>query len=72
MLVKRHIFIDLGTTEVEQTRTLATALAEKGATLIDAPVSGGPHGSETGTLRIFVGRRCGSCRKMSSDLGNSR
>lgn len=50
-----HVFIDLGTTEVEQTRELATAFAEKGATLIDAPVSGGPHGSETGTLRIFVG-----------------
>ena len=50
-----QVFIDLGTTEVERTRNLATALAEKGATLIDAPVSGGPHGSETGTLRIFVG-----------------
>ena len=50
-----HVFIDLGTTEVERTRELATAFAEKGATLIDAPVSGGPHGSETGTLRIFVG-----------------
>ena len=50
-----HVFVDLGTTEVEKTRELATVLAEKGATLIDAPVSGGPHGSETGTLRIFVG-----------------
>ena len=50
-----HVFIDLGTTEVEKTRNIATALDEKGATLIDAPVSGGPHGSETGTLRIFVG-----------------
>ena len=50
-----QVFIDLGTTEVEKTRNIATALAEKGATLIDAPVSGGPHGSETGTLRIFVG-----------------
>ena len=50
-----HVFIDLGTTELEQTRNIATALTEKGATLIDAPVSGGPNGSETGTLRIFVG-----------------
>ncbi len=50
-----HVFIDLGTTEVEKTRNIATALDAKGATLIDAPVSGGPHGSETGTLRIFVG-----------------
>ena len=50
-----HVFIDLGTTEVERTQELATAFAERGAALIDAPVSGGPHGSETGTLRIFVG-----------------
>ncbi len=50
-----QVFIDLGTTEVGRTRDLAAALTEKGATLIDAPVSGGPHGSETGTLRIFVG-----------------
>ena len=50
-----HVFIDLGTTEVEKTRDIAIAFAERGATLIDAPVSGGPQGSETGTLRIFVG-----------------
>ena len=50
-----QVFIDLGTTELTNTRDIAAALAEKGATLIDAPVSGGPHGSETGTLRIFVG-----------------
>ena len=50
-----QVFIDLGTTEVQKTRDIAAALDEKGATLIDAPVSGGPHGSETGTLRIFVG-----------------
>ena len=50
-----HVFIDLGTTEIEKTRDIAMALDENGATLIDAPVSGGPHGSETGTLRIFVG-----------------
>ena len=50
-----QVFIDLGTTELANTRDIATALAKKGATLIDAPVSGGPHGSETGTLRIFVG-----------------
>ncbi len=50
-----QIFIDLGTTRVKETRDIAVALAEKGAKLIDAPVSGGPQGSETGTLRIFVG-----------------
>ena len=70
-----QVFIDLGTTEVEKTKELATAFAEKGATLIDAPVSGGPHGSETGTLRIFVGGDEGTvekCRPILEVLGEPK
>ena len=70
-----QIFIDLGTTEVEKTKELATAFAEKGATLIDAPVSGGPHGSETGTLRIFVGGEAAAvekCRPILEVLGEPK
>ena len=70
-----HVFIDLGTTEVEKTRDIATAFAEKGATLIDAPVSGGPHGSETGTLRIFVGGEAAvveECRPILEVLGEPK
>lgn len=70
-----HVFIDLGTTEVEQTRDIATTLSEKGATLIDAPVSGGPHGSETGTLRIFVGGDAAvveKCRPILEVLGEPK
>ena len=70
-----HVFIDLGTTEVEKTRGIATALDEKGATLIDAPVSGGPHGSETGTLRIFVGGDAAvvkKCRPILEVLGEPK
>ena len=70
-----HVFIDLGTTEVENTRDIATALSEKGATLIDAPVSGGPHGSETGTLRIFVGGDAtvvDKCRPILEVLGEPK
>ena len=70
-----HVFIDLGTTEVEKTRDIATALDEKGATLIDAPVSGGPHGSETGTLRIFVGGDAAvveECRPILEVLGEPK
>ncbi len=70
-----QVFIDLGTTEVERTRNLATALAEKGATLIDAPVSGGPNDSETGTLRIFVGGEASAvekCRSILEILGESK
>ena len=70
-----HVFIDLGTTEVEKTRDIATAVDEKGATLIDAPVSGGPHGSETGTLRIFVGGDAAvvkKCRPILEVLGEPK
>ena len=70
-----HVFIDLGTTEVEKTQELSTVFAEKGATLIDAPVSGGPHGSETGTLRIFVGGEAmvvEKCRPILEILGESK
>ena len=70
-----HVFIDLGTTEVEKTREIAMALTEKGATLIDAPVSGGPNGSETGTLRIFVGGDAAvveKCRPILEVLGEPK
>ena len=50
-----QLFIDLGTVAAPETRRLAPRFRERGAWLVDAPVSGGPHGSETGTLRIFVG-----------------
>jgi 3-hydroxyisobutyrate dehydrogenase-like beta-hydroxyacid dehydrogenase len=50
-----QVFVDMGTVAPPQTRRVATALAAKGAALIDAPVSGGPGGAESGTLRIFVG-----------------
>lgn len=30
-------------------------LAERGVTLVDAPVSGGSEGAREGTLRMFVG-----------------
>ncbi len=67
-----QVFIDLGTTEVERTREIATALTQKQATLIDAPVSGGTHGAETGTLRIFVGGDAAvveKCRPILEVLG---
>jgi len=68
-----QIFIDLGTTTGSETRRLATALDQKGATLIDAPVSGGPAGSTTGTLRIFVGGEAAAvtrCRPILAVLGD--
>ena len=48
-------FIDLGTVAPPETRRLAAAFAERGASLLDVPVSGGPGGSTSGTLRMFAG-----------------
>ena len=70
-----QVFIDLGTTEVEKTRDIAMAFTERDATLIDAPVSGGTHGSETGTLRIFVGGDAAvveQCRPILEVLGEPK
>lgn len=49
-----QVFIDLGTTAPPETRRLAAAFEAKGAVLLDAPVSGGPQGVETRSLRIFA------------------
>jgi 3-hydroxyisobutyrate dehydrogenase-like beta-hydroxyacid dehydrogenase len=48
-------FVDLGTVTPPETRRLAARFAAREATLIDAPVSGGPQGAASGTLRIFIG-----------------
>jgi 3-hydroxyisobutyrate dehydrogenase-like beta-hydroxyacid dehydrogenase len=50
-----QVFIDLGTTTPPETRRLAALFAAKGAVLLDVPVSGGPGGVETRTLRMFAG-----------------
>ena len=50
-----QVFIDMGTTEAHVTRRVASALREKDAVMLDAPVSGGESGSEAGILHIFVG-----------------
>jgi 3-hydroxyisobutyrate dehydrogenase-like beta-hydroxyacid dehydrogenase len=53
--VKGRIVIDHSTTDVELTRELGHALTNAGATLIDAPVSGGPPAAVAGTLSIMAG-----------------
>ena len=47
--------IDMGTTKVYETRIWAKEIEEKGGHFIDAPVSGGQVGAETGTLSIMAG-----------------
>lgn len=49
------ILIDTSTIAPSTARRLATRAAALGATMLDAPVSGGDIGAESGTLSIMVG-----------------
>lgn len=54
-LAEGGVVVDMGTTSPAATRRFAEKLAERGATLLDAPVSGGEAGARAGTLSIMVG-----------------
>lgn len=49
------IVIDTSTIAAEAARSIAHRLAQKGISLLDAPVSGGQKGAIEGTLTFFVG-----------------
>jgi 2-hydroxy-3-oxopropionate reductase len=49
------LVIDMSSIAALTTRRIATALAEKGIEMLDAPVSGGDKGAMAGTLAIMVG-----------------
>jgi 2-hydroxy-3-oxopropionate reductase len=49
------IVVDMSTISPVATRQLANRLKEKGAHMLDAPVSGGSVGAENGSLSIMVG-----------------
>ncbi len=49
------ILIDMTTSKPESTRMIFEKLSEKGAAMLDAPVSGGPKGAKDGTLSIMIG-----------------
>jgi 3-hydroxyisobutyrate dehydrogenase len=49
------LVVDMSSSRPTKTRVLAAALAERGVHMVDAPVSGGVKGAETGKLTIMVG-----------------
>jgi 3-hydroxyisobutyrate dehydrogenase len=49
------VLVDMGSSEPLRTRALADEVAARGATLVDAPVSGGVTGATAGTMTIMVG-----------------
>ncbi|HEY1683724.1 MAG TPA: NAD(P)-dependent oxidoreductase [Tepidisphaeraceae bacterium] len=50
-----QIIVDHSTISPSATRTMAKQLREKGATLLDAPISGGDVGAKNATLSIMIG-----------------
>lgn len=69
-----QLFIDTGTVTVAETQRLAREFHNRGAALLDAPVSGGVEGARDGTLRIFVGGDAGAFERaipLLRCLGNS-
>lgn len=61
-------FVDLSTTGPTVAREVAAALAAKGVTSIDAPVSGGVAGAEAGTLAVMVSGPADAIEKARSAL----
>ncbi|RKZ35914.1 MAG: NAD(P)-dependent oxidoreductase [Gammaproteobacteria bacterium] len=54
-LGSRHLVVDMGTTAASPTRGFAARVGETGAAYVDAPVSGGQLGAESGNLTIRAG-----------------
>ncbi len=54
-LAKGSVFVDHTTTSADVARELAAAAAERGASFIDAPVSGGEAGAVNGALTVMCG-----------------
>ncbi len=55
--------VDMGTTDVLQTRQFGKWVAEAGASYVDAPVSGGEIGAKAGSLTIMAGGSRGAIAK---------
>jgi len=49
------VLLDCSTIDVATTQELASRARERGAELVDAPVSGGPEGAGSGSLSFMVG-----------------
>jgi 3-hydroxyisobutyrate dehydrogenase len=68
------IVIDMSSSDPVQTRQLAPEVARQGLAFVDAPVSGGVTGAETGELTIMVGGdpdTVARCSPLLDELGRS-
>ena len=70
---ERTIHVDLSTNLPSTVRRLAIAAAERGVTLLDAPVSGGVPRAREGTLAVMVGGDAAAfeaCRPLFEAIGD--
>lgn len=58
------VLVDMSSSEPMRTRALAARCAERGVTLVDAPVSGGVVGAVGGTLTVMVGGPAGTVERL--------
>jgi 2-hydroxy-3-oxopropionate reductase len=73
-LTEGGVVIDMSTIQPAAARRLAAELAERGLSMLDAPVSGGQRGAVEGTLSIMVGGDAdavAACRPVFEVLGAS-
>ena len=63
------LLVDMSTSEPVRTRELEPRVAAAGATLVDAPVSGGVAGARDGTLTIMVGGPDDAVHRLEPMLG---
>lgn len=54
-LKRGSVWFDLTTNSPTVVRSLSARCAEHGITMLDAPVSGGPHGAKSGKMALLVG-----------------
>ena len=62
-------YFDLSTNSRATVRKIHAAFVDKGADMLDAPVSGGPRGARTGKLAIWVGGEQGVFERHKAVLG---
>ncbi|BEI88137.1 uncharacterized protein CcaverHIS019_0108550 [Cutaneotrichosporon cavernicola] len=65
--VRGKLFIECSTIDIETSKAVAEAVTGLGGTFVDAPVSGGPMGSQAGTLTFMMGVGEGHPRKGEMD-----
>jgi len=54
-LAPSALWLEMSTTDHQEVRRLAALVAERGATALDCPVSGGCHRAASGNISIFAG-----------------